>query len=225
MATAAGGGGRRARVEVRPGDVYGRLTVVEFHDWTRFGQTVWHCTCICGGTALVGASLLVRGSTRSCGCLQSESARQRLAQIHQGRPFRRFSVGQRFARLTIVAAAPSRGGRTHWRCRCDCGREVVVRGANLSSGNTRSCGCWHREQSSRAVRERRLTERSLAARAAKKLDGSSTAPRASRCERKVIGLPNPAEFRANPADVAVTPAALAPCGVPRHDADPEVTRA
>jgi hypothetical protein len=29
----------------------------------------------------------------------------------------------------------------HWRCRCSCGKEVVVNGANLRKGNTTSCGC------------------------------------------------------------------------------------
>lgn len=28
-----------------------------------------------------------------------------------------------------------------WLCQCDCGRQAVVRGDSLSSGNTRSCGC------------------------------------------------------------------------------------
>lgn len=31
------------------------------------------------------------------------------------------------------------------RCRCDCGAEVVVRVSMLKSGNTKSCGCLHRE--------------------------------------------------------------------------------
>jgi hypothetical protein len=32
-----------------------------------------------------------------------------------------------------------------WKCRCDCGGYLTVRAANLSSGNTNSCGCWKRE--------------------------------------------------------------------------------
>ena len=32
-----------------------------------------------------------------------------------------------------------------WYCKCDCGNTVVVRGENLKSGNTRSCGCIEKE--------------------------------------------------------------------------------
>jgi len=33
----------------------------------------------------------------------------------------------------------------YFLCRCDCGRELSVRGANLRSGNTTSCGCSRRK--------------------------------------------------------------------------------
>lgn len=36
-----------------------------------------------------------------------------------------------------------------WRCRCDCGREIEVRGSNLQRGNTKSCGCASRRVVSR----------------------------------------------------------------------------
>lgn len=49
--------------------------------------------------------------------------------------------GDRFAMLTVVerAAGPNRG--IYYHCRCDCGAERVVRGANLRLGYTKSCGC------------------------------------------------------------------------------------
>lgn len=50
-------------------------------------------------------------------------------------------AGQRFGRLTALAPAKNVGGRTAWLCRCDCGRERVVRTAQLRSGHTASCGC------------------------------------------------------------------------------------
>ena len=54
-------------------------------------------------------------------------------------------IGQRFCRLTVLNRAGSQNHFATWRCRCDCGNEVVVRGNNLRSGNTSSCGCLFRE--------------------------------------------------------------------------------
>ncbi len=50
-------------------------------------------------------------------------------------------IGQRYGRLTVLGPAPSIGGRTAWRCRCDCGQERVVKTCHLRSGHTTSCGC------------------------------------------------------------------------------------
>lgn len=61
--------------------------------------------------------------------------------------------GERFSRLTIVSLWGHKGGKWHWRCRCDCGTEVVVAMANLKSNNIRSCRCLQRE----LARERVLT--------------------------------------------------------------------
>lgn len=38
-----------------------------------------------------------------------------------------------------------RGSGTWWKCKCDCGAEKVVYRGCLTSGDTISCGCYHRE--------------------------------------------------------------------------------
>lgn len=50
-------------------------------------------------------------------------------------------TGQRFGKLTVIGPAENIGKRTAWRCRCDCGRETVVRTLHLRSGHVSSCGC------------------------------------------------------------------------------------
>ena len=50
-------------------------------------------------------------------------------------------TGQRFGKLTALRPAESIGGGTAWVCRCDCGRETVVRTDNLRYGRSKSCGC------------------------------------------------------------------------------------
>lgn len=54
-------------------------------------------------------------------------------------------TGMRFGRLVAVRREENQGKRIMWRCKCDCGNEVVVRGENLRSGNTKSCGCIEKE--------------------------------------------------------------------------------
>lgn len=46
--------------------------------------------------------------------------------------------------LTVTAPAPKRGGRTRWRCSCQCGGVTTLDTGVLTSGRTRSCGCLPR---------------------------------------------------------------------------------
>lgn len=50
-------------------------------------------------------------------------------------------TGQRYGRLTVLAPAENIGGRTAWRCLCDCGQETIVKTHHLRSDHTKSCGC------------------------------------------------------------------------------------
>jgi len=50
--------------------------------------------------------------------------------------------GTKFHKLTVLSRAKSdRSSRVVFLCRCDCGTECHVRGADLRSGHTKSCGC------------------------------------------------------------------------------------
>ena len=74
-------------------------------------------------------------------------------------------TGERFGRLTVLERYGSEKSFSNpgvvystWICRCDCGNEKVVRGVNLKSGMTRSCGCLRREKAfGRYRRERERT--------------------------------------------------------------------
>ena len=50
--------------------------------------------------------------------------------------------GQVFGNLLVLDHVPDRkdlGGKRFWKCRCTCGREVVVRVDNLKSGHSTKC--------------------------------------------------------------------------------------
>lgn len=51
-------------------------------------------------------------------------------------------TGHRYGRLTVVREeVRTRCNAVQWLCICDCGKQITVRGGNLKSGNTASCGC------------------------------------------------------------------------------------
>lgn len=57
-------------------------------------------------------------------------------------------IGDRFGRLTIVGSSKEvlwHVKRTVWLLACDCGKQVKTTKNCLVSGNTKSCGCLHRE--------------------------------------------------------------------------------
>lgn len=54
-------------------------------------------------------------------------------------------TGQKFGRLTVIKRAPNKNNRTAWLCECECGKQLIVISKSLRDGNTKSCGCLHRE--------------------------------------------------------------------------------
>lgn len=64
-------------------------------------------------------------------------------------PYRLDLHGKKFGRLTAVRFSHTvsipRGTVKYWACLCECGNETAVSTASLTSGNTKSCGCIHKE--------------------------------------------------------------------------------
>ncbi len=50
-------------------------------------------------------------------------------------------IGSRHEQLTVIAESDPVNSNAMWLCKCDCGNETIVRGSNLRSGGTKSCGC------------------------------------------------------------------------------------
>lgn len=117
------------------GQRFGRLTVVRSIHTDKKGRAMWLCKCDCGGEKEVSTYQLTSGNTKSCGCLRTEHSR-------------RVDIsGQRFGRL--VAVSFSHYNEKHqdcWLFHCDCGNDKIMPAANVKWGNTRSCGCLHRER-------------------------------------------------------------------------------
>ncbi len=54
--------------------------------------------------------------------------------------------GMKFNRIKVINCANiHRGKKLQWNAVCNCGKKLLVSGAALRSGNTKSCGCLKRE--------------------------------------------------------------------------------
>ena len=144
------------KAEDLTGKRFGRLVAIErdmeMQKITK--KTCWKCQCDCGNIVSVRSADLKRGHTSSCGCLHKESCSemgkkygpgnakvmgQKYGAINGHKNFKDIS-GQKFGRLTAL----ERVGKEYpvkWKCKCDCGNEVIVDGSHLRSGHTQSCGC------------------------------------------------------------------------------------
>ncbi|WP_250227715.1 AP2 domain-containing protein [Anaeropeptidivorans aminofermentans] len=106
---------------------FGRLKAVAPTDQRKDGYVVWECICKCGKTVHVVGRNLIRGETKSCGCLLKERSN---------------ISNQRFGHLlALYPDKTSKNSPRKWLCRCDCGNICSVSISNLRNGHTKSCGC------------------------------------------------------------------------------------
>ena len=128
------------------GRTFGKLTVlfpVCIGKQTR--KAYWLCLCECGNEVVCRADNIINRHTKSCGCLLSDM----LGYKHQC--IRDAMIGKVFGKLTVVAfdclKEKSDGCMvaSYW-CQCECGSSLVsIRGDQLTTGATKSCGCLHAE--------------------------------------------------------------------------------
>jgi hypothetical protein len=65
-------------------------------------------------------------------------------------------IDKKFGRLLVIEKTNKRINRNVvWKCLCDCGNIIEVKGASLSIKNTKSCGCINKENI-RVVGKKRL---------------------------------------------------------------------
>lgn len=67
-------------------------------------------------------------------------------------------TGQRFGRLLVAERAENtrtKGGTSivMWKCICDCGNNAIVNARALVSDNTKSCGCYKKEITSKRIKK------------------------------------------------------------------------
>jgi len=118
-------------VEDQTGNKFGKWTVVERAENSKNRQIRWLCRCECGTERIVKIYDLKKGNSTNCGCARKVDR-----------------LGKRYGRLVVLEKGEKdkKSRDTFWKCKCDCGNYLVVAGRSLNSGNTKSCGCYHKDK-------------------------------------------------------------------------------
>ncbi len=90
-------------------------------------HVIWECQCDCGNLHYATTHHLLSGEVQSCGCLRYHNIQN-----------------QRFGKLIALEPTEQRslyGGNVIWKCKCDCGKEILVSTNHLIDGGVSSCGC------------------------------------------------------------------------------------
>ena len=117
------------------GNKYGLLTVVSFHGYNpnyKRKEETYLCKCDCGNTTIANKKALLKGEKKSCGCIRGKNNYVNL-------------TGKKFGKLTVIERLPNKKGHVIYKCVCECGTHCEILSHNLTSGNTKSCGCLRRK--------------------------------------------------------------------------------
>lgn len=138
--------GRRKSCGCLKADVlqkYKYLIGTKIHKWTvielkrnpnKYKEVFAVCICECGTISDVNIYNLINHKTQDCGCGRKLMLREtRSTNL----------VGQKFGKLLVVEQLEesNKFNRRLYRCKCDCGNEIIVASSCLISGHTHSCGC------------------------------------------------------------------------------------
>jgi hypothetical protein len=135
------------------GQKFGRLTVVEraadhiLPNGKKLAK--WVCSCDCEAVnpnrIIVLGGNLRSGTTKSCGCLQKETASKTFFNDLTGKVFGRWTV----LRLDEKKTKEKDGKYKdfYWVCQCSCVKKTIktINGCSLKNGHSKSCGCLHNE--------------------------------------------------------------------------------
>lgn len=114
------------------GQKINKWTVLELSNSGRICYAT--CICECGTIKNVNVYNLLNNKTKDCGC----GRKKMLSETRSGN-----LIGKHFGKLTVVDKLPetNKFNRVLYKCKCECGNEIIVPSNSLSSGHTISCGC------------------------------------------------------------------------------------
>lgn len=104
----------------------------------------WLCRCDCGNEITCAKHTLVSGHKKSCGCLKNA-------------PYAKDITGMRSGKLTAIEITDVKRRNTFlWRCKCDCGKEILMEPYKIRNGIAKSCGCTRGEKQLKDIKGQRF---------------------------------------------------------------------
>lgn len=108
---------------------YNRWTILQKFKDSKTKRIKAECVCDCGNKKVVDFYTILSGKSKSCGCLQKErTAKARRIDLKN----------KKFGKLLVLYRNKT---NPKWVCKCDCGKIINVTTSNLTTGNSKSCGC------------------------------------------------------------------------------------
>lgn len=118
------------------GKKFGKLTAIKMVERKKH-HLYYLFKCDCGNEKIISKEAVVEGKTKSCCCITKENNFNRcLIDL----------TGQRFGKLVVLNYDHSKNG-AYYLCKCDCGKNKIIKGTSLTRGLTSSCGCKSRKMS------------------------------------------------------------------------------
>ena len=118
---------------IHKNDRFGKLVVIEPDcQKDKYGRQMSLCRCDCGTELIVLDNSLWTQNTTSCGCKSGFNLSNKIKN------------GDIFTYLTVIDANNYHINKDKIlasKCRCICGKEIIVGNTSLRSMNTTSCGC------------------------------------------------------------------------------------
>lgn len=129
------------RSTIQPGQTIGKLTVLNLVERKPGYKNYWKCICECGQEVIREGRSLLRGFTKSCGCLRSGP---RNPEKHIGKKFYMLLVQD------FYSIKENNQIKYYYKCVCDCGMIVDIPQKSISS--QKSCGCYRYKWNSKSYK-------------------------------------------------------------------------
>lgn len=136
---------RRKNEEIKPGDTFGKLTVIKRVRCTYTGKDHkkvkrWSCQCRCGNIKTISENALLNGDIRSCGCALHQKD-VNLKQIKAGTRFGHLTVIKSLGMIEKISKNNKLRREHYFLCQCDCGNTKEIPLTQLQPSGTKTCGC------------------------------------------------------------------------------------